>query len=82
MTCWARARDGQMRTTHPHFENRCVVEEVLRADLAFKERVDAYLAGGWDAWEATRARQRIEAEPTAPLRLPAWQWPAEIGGEG
>lgn len=63
--CWAPDEDGELRTTHPHFEGRCVVEPM---DDDFRERVDAMLSGGWPEWERVRKAQRGQcARVSAPV---------------
>ena len=55
--CWAPDANGELRTTHDHFEGRCVIEP-LPDD--FRERLDAFLAGGWAAWEQVKRQQRVD----------------------
>ena len=39
-TCWAPDHNGTLRTTHAHFEGRCVKEPM---DEDFRDRLDAYM---------------------------------------
>jgi len=57
-SCWAPDWNGELRTIHDHFEGRCVVEPL---DADFRARLDAYLRGGWPAWEQVRREQRETA---------------------
>ena len=61
-TCWAPDHTGEMRTTHAHFEGRCVTEPM---DADFRERLGAYMRGGWDEWVQVKREQRYTEERTA-----------------
>lgn len=58
--CWAPDALGESRTTHDHFEGRCIVDPM--AD-DFRGRLDAYRSGGWPAWQAVALQQRDEVAP-------------------
>lgn len=53
-TCWAPDHNGEMRTTHDHFEGRCVIEPM---EDDFRARVEAFLRGGWPEWEKVMKAQ-------------------------